>query len=119
PPQKTPTGPVASGVKAFTALPVYSATAGLKLLPHVSSWTTPPCVTVHAYQTDPPPGPGSPASVVAFTFVPVTVPESPVITCAFAKSSLAGARDALGVTALDAGEGWLLPTALVASTVNV
>jgi hypothetical protein len=118
-PQKTPTVPDASRVSAFTVLPVYAATAGLKLLPQVSIWRMPPWGSVNAYQTDAPPGPGSPASVVAFTFVPVTVPVPPVMTCALAKLSLAGARLALGVTELDAGEGRLLPAALVATTVNV
>jgi hypothetical protein len=42
-----------------------------------------------------------------------------MITCALAKLSLAGASAPLGVTALDACEGWLLPTALVATAVNV
>src|SRR4051794_23731641 len=68
PPQNTPTGFPPSDVRALTELPVYALTDGVKLLPHVSIWTIPPWVTVHAYHTDAPPGPGSPASVVAFTF---------------------------------------------------
>src|SRR5690349_8313665 len=73
-------------------------TCGLKLLPQVSNWYTPPWGTVHAYHTEAPPGPGSPVSVVAFTLVPATVPELLEIPWALAKLSLAGASDALGVT---------------------
>src|SRR5215471_313190 len=114
-----PIVPDGTGVSVFSVVPVYKITDGLKLLPHVSNWYTPPCGTLHAYHTEAPPGPGSPVSVVAFTFVPVRLAEPPETSCALAKLSLAGASDALGVIVLDTGEAWLSPTALVATAVNV
>ena len=55
----------------------------------------PPAVAVQRYQRDAPPlllaWLGSPVSLVAPTFEPVAVPVAPVIACAFAKLSSAGA----------------------------
>ncbi len=74
---------------------------------------------VHAYQTDDPPvwlnAGGSPASSVAPTLVPSTEPESPLMTCTFATRSFVGAGGGVGVTAVDTGEGWLLPLEFAAT----
>src|SRR4051794_28365536 len=83
-------------VSALTAVPVYTARTVSKLDERVSNEAVPvtPAGATHEYQTDAPLGIaaccGSPVSVVAPTFVPVTVPLVPVTDCAFAKLSFAG-----------------------------
>src|SRR5207247_211298 len=66
-----------------------------KLEPAVLIVAWPEAGAVQLYQTDLPPALpawfGSPASLVASTFVPVTLPLVPVIACAAAKLSLFGA----------------------------
>src|SRR5918992_2513652 len=62
--------------------------------PHVSIRAGPVEAGIQAYQTERPPESdvccGSPGSLVASTFVPVVMPESPASTAAAAKLSFAG-----------------------------
>src|SRR3984957_7320293 len=75
-----------------TNSPMFPTTPGLAL--QVSMSYVPFAGTVHLYQTEAPPALSwmfcSPGSSVAPTLVPLTDPEVPVITCAWAKLSLAG-----------------------------
>src|SRR6266404_3943561 len=86
---------LATRVSPLTLLPVYTASTVSKSLPRVSIVTLPVLGACHRYQTDlvlvglsglf-----GSPASFVAAIFVPVTLPEHPLTTCALAKLSFGG-----------------------------
>src|SRR5438128_1115618 len=72
--------------------------------PAVAKVAWPVAGAVHVYQTEAPPmfpaGFGSPASFVASTFEPVTLPVGPLRTCALAKLSLAGAAADAAVVAI-------------------
>ena len=85
----------ATVVRAETLVPVYTPSSVSKLLPSVSIVTVPlvGAVQVHHTLLPPvlPPWFGSPASLVAPTFVPLTVIEGPMIVVALANASLLAA----------------------------
>src|SRR5881628_1928210 len=84
-------------VRADTDEPVYTPSNVSKLLPLVVMVVLPEAGAVQDHQTDlPPPLPawlGSPVSLLAPAFEPVTVIDEPLVTVALAKLSFAGPAD--------------------------
>src|SRR4051812_5905161 len=78
-------------VRLPSAVPVKTVRTAWKPLPVVSELTRPLLGAVQRYQTERVAQPFSFGSLEAATLLPVTLPAAPVIVCAFAKSSLAGA----------------------------
>ena len=89
-----PSSSLTTGVRDDTLPPVYTPKVVSKLLPMVSTWTVPADVAVQAHHTDLPPmlpaRLGSPASFVAFIFVPVSVAVVPTIGVRLAKLLFVG-----------------------------
>src|SRR5213594_3062111 len=85
---------LAMAVRLLTLLPVYTASNVSNELPTVSIVTGLAVAAVQRYQIERPPALpawlGSPLSFVAFTLLPLTVPETPLMLWALAKASLAG-----------------------------
>lgn len=84
----------AMGVRALTFTPVYTANNVLNPLPLVSRLTCPVEGAVHFHQIELPPALpawfGSPISLVASRFVPLVLPELPVIEKRLVNRSFAG-----------------------------
>src|SRR5919204_3303034 len=108
-------------VSAETLEPRYAARTVSKFEPTVSNVTLPVAGARHRYQIERPPGTpawfGSPASLVASTLVPVTVPLEPATDWAPANMSFGGASDTVQVRL--AGVASVLPAESVAATENV
>src|SRR2546430_8743242 len=91
---------VTTGNKLLTLEPVYTANSVSSgvwkrlVLPSVLNVTGPLLDGVQLYQTEALPAPawtGSPVSFVAFMFVPIALPDAPVIDSELAKLSFVGA----------------------------